>query len=159
MMRVLLPKPPAGGRFDGLQPACKEITECLRSYCEGKVNEFENSQIRFFFKEDRPEDSKAQLVDCWIRAAEIFIQLQTQLPIVFFLDPFRNDIIGHQFNPTYVEAHRSQAFPEGSNRGKPISLIISPFVSLMGDEDGEMYHKERVVSKAIVKVLEFDSEL
>jgi hypothetical protein len=155
MMRVLLPKPPAGGRFDGIQPARPEISHFVVSYCEMLVAQLETSQIKAFFRPDKPDESQVQMVDCWVRACEIFLQLQTQLSTVYWPNPIDTEMTGHQFSPQYLEAHRSQAFPEGSNNGKPIALVISPFVALRGNEDGERYERgERVVCKAVVKVVE-----
>jgi hypothetical protein len=66
------------------------------------------------------------------------------------------NILRSPFNEVYMEAHRSQAFPQGSNVGKQVGLVLSPLVGLRGNEDGERYDKERVVSKAIVLVLDFE---
>src|ERR1700759_1415120 len=114
-MRILLPKPPAGGKFDGIQPVSEQISLFIRSFCEMLVEQLENSQIKAFFKDKRPENRQSQLVDCWVRAAQIYIQLQTQLSSVYWPNPIEVDMVGHLFDPRYVEAHRSQAFPEGSN--------------------------------------------
>jgi hypothetical protein len=155
MMRILLPKPPAGGRFDGIQPVDEQVSQFVANFCEMLVEHLESSQLKAFFKDERPENSREQLVDCWIRAAEIYIQLQTQLSAVYWPNPMELDMVGHLFDSRYVQAHRSQAFPEGSNIGKPVTLVISPYVSLRGSEDGERYEvaRERVVSKAIVRVM------
>ncbi len=91
-----------------------------------------------------------------MRTAEIDVQLQTQLSSVYWPNPMEIDMIGHLFDNRCGEAHRSEAFPEGSNNGKPVSLVISPFVALRGNEDGERYDRQRVVSKAVVKVIEED---
>jgi hypothetical protein len=151
-MRILLPKTLAGGKFEGLEPAREEISAHLCRKSEAFTSELENGPMRAFLREDRTEESRTQITDCWYRAAEIFTQLQTQLASVYWSNVNQQNLVGQLFNERYVEAHRSQAFPPGSNEGKPIALVISPYVSFQGNEDGERYEKERVISKALVLV-------
>ena len=157
-MRVLFPMTLPGGKFEGLEPVMPEISACLRRKCEVFVKNLENSPMKAFFREDRTEESRAQMIDCWYRAAEIFTQLQTQLARVHWLDIRQHNLDAVLFDQRYVEAHRSQAFTAGSKEGKRIALFISPYVSLYGNEDGKRYDQERVISKALVLVLD-DAEV
>ena len=151
-MRTLISKPLLGGKFDGLVPVKKEISAYIRWHCERFILELESGPIKAFLKKDRLEESRAQMINCWLRAAEIFTQLQTQLANVNWSDARQQGLVGLKYNESYFEVHRSQAFLSRSNKGKPIRTIISPFVSLSGNEDGEEYDKRRIISKATVLV-------
>ena len=151
-MRILFPKTLPGGKFEGLKPVKEEISAYLHRECEAMIDYLECGPVKVFLRRDRTEESRAQMIDCCYRAAEIFTQLQTQLTSVFWSE---QKLVGGLFDQRYVEAHRSQAFLAGSNAGKRISLVISPYVSLFGNDDGESYDKERVVSKALVLVRDY----
>ena len=152
LMRILFPKPISGGKFDGLEPVDENVTNHLRWKCEMAVRELENSPYVAFLKKEWSDEYREQMVEFWFQATEIFTQLQTQLPRASWPDVTQNQYAGLGFNEQYAEAHRSQAFGD-DYRGKRIEVIISPFVSLWGNEDGEQYDKERVVSKAVVLIL------
>jgi hypothetical protein len=154
LMRILLPQPPAGGRFECIQPVKEEIGVHIRRDCENLIKIFELSPARVLFTSDRPNNSTSMLADSWERAARLFTQLQTQLACVQWLGPKELSLVGQLFDSTYVEAHRSQSFQ--ANEGKSISLVISPCVVLFGNEDGKGYEERRVVAKAVVLVLEDD---
>ena len=149
-MRTLFPTPLAGGRFAGLQPVSDEPLLFIRCFCEARVAMVEQSFIKAFLKTDRAPDANEPLVSCWIRVAEMFTQLQTQLSRVHWCDPKHNSLVGNVHDESYMEAHRCQ-FSE-SKAGKPIGLVVSPFLQLFGNEDGDRYHKHRTVSKAVVLV-------
>jgi hypothetical protein len=116
------------------------------------VRELENSPYVVFLKNEWSNECREQMIEFWFQATEIFTQLQTQLPQVYWPDVRRNQYAGLRFDEQFAEAHRSQAFGD-DYKGRRIEVIISPFVSLWGNEDGEQYDKERVVSKAVVLVL------
>jgi hypothetical protein len=154
-MRILFPKPISGGKFDGLEPIEEKVTNHLRRKCEMYVRELENSPYAVFLKKEWSNESREQMIEFWFQATEIFTQLQTQLPQVYWPDVTRKQYAGLRFSEQFAEAHRSQAFGD-DYKGRRIEVIISPFVSLRGNEDGEQYDKERVVSKAVVLVLDED---
>ncbi len=67
-------------------------------------------------------------------------------------------MLRHPFNALYVESHRSQAYPEGRNDGKLISLVITPMVAFFGNEDGERYDTSRTVCKGTILVISEEAE-
>ena len=100
-------------------------------------------------------DSRESLLSCWTRAAELFVQLETQ---VAHLQWTSTKIIRSTVNPRFAESHRSQAFPQGRNEGKSISLVISPMVTFFGNEDGERYGEWRAVCKGTILVIDEEIE-
>ena len=150
LMRILFPKPLAGGSFSGLQPAKGDIGIFLRCFCEARVAMLESGFARALLRPNRAPDSKNTLVSCWVRVAELFTQLQTQLSRVFWCNPEKNSLIGTLYDEEFVEAHRCQYTEQ--KLGKPIGLIVSPYLQLYGNEDGERYDRARVVRKSVVLV-------
>lgn len=153
-MRALLPSPPSGGRFEHINPAKQDIIPFLQAYCEDCVGDIETTFPHAFLNtEALAPEARTQLVDIWMRAAELFTQLQTQLSQTVWSDPSKHTFVGHSYNEkgrVWVQAHRCQAFPEGRIDGKPISLVIAPYVAFIGNDDGERYQSHRVVSKAVI---------
>jgi len=149
-MKTLFPTPSPGTRFDGLRPADGRINKYLRSYCEHQVDEFELSPARILFGDDRSEESRLSLIECWERLIHLFTQLQTQLRMVRWTAPDQVPLAGHQFDAKLMDGHCTQTYR--SKEQAPVSLVVSPAVVLLGNEDGRNYNTERVVVKAIVLV-------
>jgi hypothetical protein len=57
---------------------------------------------------------------------------------------------GKLFDAQCMEGHCTQTYV--SKDKVPISLVVSPAIMLLGNEDGQHYNVERVVVKAIVRV-------
>jgi hypothetical protein len=154
LMRILLPKPLISGRFEGLQACKDDIPIFVRALCEARVASVLQGPAKAFLKtpeegQDQPHASDT-LVECWVRVTELFTQLQTQLSRVSWSHPKENSLMGTLYEESFVEAHRCQ-YTE-TKKDKPVGLVISPYVQLFGNEDGERYERSRVVSKAIVLV-------
>lgn len=80
----------------------------------------------------------------------MFTQLQTQLRMVRWTAPDQAPLAGHQFDAKLMDGHCTQTYQ--SKERVPVSLVVSPAVVLLGNEDGRHYNTERVVVKAVVLV-------
>jgi hypothetical protein len=70
--------------------------------------------------------------------------------------PEQLPLAGKLFDTACMDGHCTQTYV--SKERVPISLVVSPAVMLLGNEDGQHYDVERVVVKAVVRVDE-DEEL
>ncbi len=154
MMRIILETPRSGGRFDGISSKL-DISGFIKQHCDDLLDDFSQNSAAAFLKSELSIESRQSLLNCWTRAAELFIQLQTQIAKVQWST---TDALRSTVNPRYVESHRSQAFPKGRNDGKSISLVISPTVVFFGNEDGERYEDWRAVCKATILVIDDEIE-
>lgn len=154
LMRIIVGTPQSGGRFNGLSSKL-DVSGWIKRYCDDALDECGQCPEAAFLKSELSAESRESLLSCWTRAAELFIQLQTQVAILQWRAP---DLLRSTVNPLKVESHRSQAFPKGRNDGKPISLVISPMVTFHGNEDGERYDDWRAVCKATVLVIDEEVE-
>jgi hypothetical protein len=82
---------------------------------------------------------------------ELFTQLQTQRAELKWFEPIQGRTLGEKFKTPYERVHRSQEYSE--NEGRPVALVVSPFVIFYGNEDGETYNTYRPVTPAVVLVL------
>jgi len=153
-MRIIVGTPQSGGRFDGVSSKL-DVSSFIRRYCDDMLDDFGKFCEAAFVKSQLSAESRDSLLNCWTKAAELFVQLQTQ---VAALQWKMTDRLRLTVNPRFVESHRSQAFPKVRNDGKPISLVISPMVVFHGNEDGERYQDWRAVCKATVLVIPEDLE-
>lgn len=154
LMRIIVGTPQSGGRFDGINSSL-DVSSFVKRYCDDMLDDLETFCEHAFLKTKLSSESRASLLGCWTRAAELFVQLQTQ---VAALQWKATTILRNTVNQRYVESHRSQAFPKGRNDGKPISLVLSPMVTFNGNEDGERYEDWRAVCKATVLVIDEEVE-
>jgi hypothetical protein len=153
-MRIVVGTLQSAGRFDGIGSKL-DVSGLIKRHCADLLHEFEQHPEAAFWKSEQKIESRESLLNCWTRAAELFVQLQTQVAKVQWeaTKHLRSTV-----NPLLVESHRSQALPKGRNYGKPISLIISPIVAFFGNEDGEKYEDWRAVCKATVLVIDEQAE-
>jgi hypothetical protein len=149
-MRILLPTPVSGSRFEGLRPADDRVKIFLRSHCSQKVDEFLLSPARILFGNDFIEESRENLIDCWERTIHLFTQLQTQLRMVRWTAPDQERFAGRTFDEAAMEGHCTQAFVKKD--GRPVDIAVSPALVLFGNEDGQEYNTKRVIVKAVVCV-------
>ncbi|KAF4622826.1 hypothetical protein G7Y89_g14199 [Cudoniella acicularis] len=89
MMRILFHQPTSGGKFDGLRPRNEtlDLAVFVHNRCQLLVEIFEAGPVSLLFKTEREPESRAQLVDCFVRTMEIFTQLQTQVSSLEWSDP------------------------------------------------------------------------
>jgi hypothetical protein len=153
-MRIVVGTPQSGGRFDGVSSKL-DISAFVKRHYDDMLDDFSQFPEAALLKASLSAASRDALLNCWTKAAELFIQLQTQVVVVQWK---ATGILRSTVNPRFVESHRSQAFPKGRNDGKPISLVISPMVTFFGNEDGENYQDWRAVCKATVLVIEEEIE-
>jgi hypothetical protein len=149
-MKILLPTPSPGSRFDGLRPVDDRITKYLTSYCEYHVYQFEQSPARILLGHERSEESRQTLIDCWERVTHLFTQLQTQLRLVRWTAPDQIPLVRKVFDDKMMDGHCTQTYVKKDK--VPVSLVVSPALIMFGNEDGKNYNTERVVVKAIVRV-------
>lgn len=150
MMRIIVETPQSATRFDGLVSRLG-IADYISHYCSSVIGEFMQRPEAAFLKSRMTDESRKALLICWIRAAELFVQLQTQ---VAKAEWSTSQILRSAVSPLFVKSHRCQAFPKGRNDGKPISLVISPMISFFGNEDGEKYDDWRPVCRATILVID-----
>lgn len=154
LMRIIVGTPQSGGRFDGINSSL-DVSSFVKHHCDDMLDELETFCEHAFLKTKLSAESRASLLGCWTRAAELFVQLQTQVAALQWKS---TAILRNTVNQRYVESHRSQAFPKGRNDGRPISLVLSPMITFNGNEDGERYEDWRAVCKATILVIDEEVE-
>jgi len=165
MFRILLPNAP-GAEFTGIDlanPSLKTLNgynaEFMKAYlhraCEELVVDLQSAFLKPFLRQECTDESLNVLMEIYKRAAEFFMQLRTHRTKVYWCDPERMRLAGSPFlergSDIKVRAHRSQHFVNNKH-GKPILLVIWPYVALAGNEFGENYGKGRVVCDGMVLV-------
>jgi hypothetical protein len=153
-MRIVVGTLQSAGRFDGIRSKL-DVSGLIKRHCADLLDEFEQRPEAAFWKSEQRVEGRESLLNCWTRAAELFVQLQTQVAKVQWS---ATENLRSTVDPRFVKSHRSQALPKGRNDGKPISLIISPIVMFFGNEDGEKYEYWRAVCKATVLVIDEEIE-
>jgi hypothetical protein len=154
-MRIVFRKLATGDKFEGIRPGNENLdfANFVQRHSGNLVRDFLNGPAAPFLLPDRPDDFDKPLVECWIRAIELFTQLQTQVAHLQYFDLGISTIEGATFNGQHVDPHRCQSYPSGRNEGKKVSLLIRPLLVFYGNEDGEKYEDSRIASKAIGLVL------
>ncbi|KAK7539978.1 uncharacterized protein J3D65DRAFT_676059 [Phyllosticta citribraziliensis] len=127
-------------------------TKTLISICEAFWND-----AKMLLKPECPEKDKYQekLLQIIEEAAQIRCHLATQR-ISYEWIPSAN-LVGQAFDvrSTLFKADRLNKLDDEEDEkcnGKPIRVVLSPYVVARGDSDGEEYDQERVICKAVVWV-------
>jgi hypothetical protein len=150
LFRTLLPKPVAGGKFEGLQAAKQDVSRFLKEQNGEHFAQFVATAARIFLKpaEERTEESYEDIIKLMDRLSELHVQLQTQMGRISTL--LTEPLVGMPFGQRWIDVHRCQTFDK--NNGKVAAIALNPLVVFFGDEDGEGYTEQRLITKATVLV-------
>jgi hypothetical protein len=125
----------------------------LSKFCEETVKQVLNYCIAFL-GDEMVNDSKLEafheMVEIWKDATMLFIQTQTHMSRLTVMTPK----LGATFDKRYMKEHRSQMDLTDSENGASVSVVMTPWVYLEGDENGEDCETRRHLLPATVLVFE-----
>ena len=151
-MRILFERPVSSDRFDGLVSRKDGIHDVLRSQVEHTISSLIVGPGRIFVPEDFSLESDAiiELINIFQQGMELYVQLQTQFVQLMCMDPLESPLGNSTFDEHSMKEHFIQRKKVSS--GMPVELIVCPAVYFLGNEDGEGYHREKLLLKPTVWV-------
>ena len=151
ILRTLIRSPETGNKFNELKFASgfeETCTSFLAQACPNLVNRAICGPTTRLIEHSLPTSARSELVEIWTRAAHLFIQLHTQMTELKFADTKR--FIQEEFTEEWMTRHRCHPLITESHT--QVHLVLTPFITLWGNEDGEDYGRCRIVSKGTVLV-------
>ncbi|ORY17049.1 hypothetical protein BCR34DRAFT_597141 [Clohesyomyces aquaticus] len=155
-MRSILSPPRAGDKLEviDLHPD-RMRTGCLELYLSQYCGESVASILQFYGcltdKAAFSGPAKSELVATWRKAARILVQIQAHRSRIQWESP---EMLGRPFDDTNMKPHRSQSGvdPTSARDVRQVSLVMSPFLFIKGDESGDEPEAIRPLLPAVVIV-------
>ena len=151
ILRTFIQSPETGNKFSELKFASgveETCTSFLAQACPDLVNRAICGPTARLIKHPPPTSALSELVEIWTQAAHLFIQLHTQMTELKFTDT--KGFIRKEFTEELVTRH--QCHPLSTESHTQVHLVLTPLIILWGNEDGEDYHRYRIISKGTVLV-------